>query len=281
MSTGNEESPTHAAWIRTAMLAGIPLVLLLGAGGCDQEPSSIAGVDSPPVRTAKGGGKGGGGGTPLQIDLIDPTAAGAAGVYSDGGGTYPDADVDDVGALRPLCGDPGRIVELRNVTGDPRIGPLLGPQSRCNDDGPQGGWVFLKAPGLLDLTSDCFGGPDCGFDTYPSYTWKGPNIKPTGWMSGAARYFEEDTDTGQQITWVFQDPSVDVEPDPEEGLGPPTSWRFTATKAHLYGLDQLCSGGDDANRNGIPGDAIPGDVVDAPCLTFDLEVDFTVTPDGS
>lgn len=225
-----------------------------------------------------GGDDGGGTGAALQFDLVDP--AGIAGVYSDGQGPYPSTMLDDDGGVHPTCDV--REIDLRDVvtpdetviTQD-EINAILTNQSRCDGASGDPRRAFLKAPGILTLTEDCDSDPntataDCPFDTYPSYEWKGNRIKPTGGFSNAARHFEEDTVTGDLLTWVFQDPKVTVAKDE---VGTVIAWTFQATTIHLYGHPdwELCIGGGDADKDGVPEN----------CLNFALSADFTIEPEGS
>lgn len=290
--------------IGVALLAGLAL-------GCSEPPTTTA-FEPPDPQFAKpdcsvdpshpscgndGGGDDGGDGTALQLDLVD--LLGVAAVYPDGKGVYPSTMLDDAGGLHPPCStDPSlhREIELRHVqTGDENIIPqtqiddILKYQSRCNAGTSGDDRVFLKAPDMLLLTENCEGGNDgkdsttgdCPFFTYPSYEWKGNRIKPTGGFSEVARHIEVDLQTGNLLTWAFQDPKVTVTPDENGNL----TWRFEASGIHLYGLGDLCVANVDFNGDGDFLDGVDADNdqdgFPEGCLNFALSADFTIEPEGS
>lgn len=272
------------SFIPPAALAALTAMML----GCSDDGTTTAFQPPDPSfhhnpghSGGPGGGDGGGDtGPALQFDLMDP--AGVAGVYSDGVDPYPSTMLDDDGGLHPTCDV--RFFELLHVmTPDgsvitqAEIDAIIANQSKC--DGATGGSdprrAFLKAPGILTLTENCDSGDadatnDCPFDTYPSYEWKGNRIKPTGGFRNTARHFEVDQNTGDQLTWVFQDPAVTVTKDE---AGAVTTWRFQATTIHLYGhpSSELCVGGGDEDKDGVP----------EGCLNFALSADFTLEPEGA
>lgn len=266
MSSRSQRRGLPAGFHRHHTFASVPLAVLGAlALGCTDTPTTFQPPDpqfAKPDCSADPSHpscKDDGGGTTVSADLIDPTND-APGIYSDGNGPYTGANVDGA-TLEPQCADP-RSVSFEHVVFPAEVADgedLYNNQSRCNDDGPQGGWVFLKAPGMLECDTDPSTDiPDCDFDLCPAYEKKGNRLIARGGFGNAARYFEEDTVTGEHLTFVFQDPSVVHN---EDG-----SVTFRASVAHLYRASFLCVGDDD-----------DGDTCGI-CEDIALSVDYTVHP---